>query len=113
MMKLSTNEFDQTDVGWRKYSEYCPEVVNLMKEYLAINAVPFNQARNIHWHMGQIQAFNNDYKLAIANMKLSQIKEDYKKDLVVKVFPEADHSLRNTVTGKWEDIFTPLFEWLK
>lgn len=43
---------------------------------------------------------------------LESIKEENKLRLTIKPFEEADHSLRNTKTGQWEDLFGCVFSWL-
>lgn len=43
---------------------------------------------------------------------LESIKDENKLKLTIKQFEEADHSLRNTRTSQWEDLFGCVFTWL-
>ena len=71
LINLSLDDFDQSSEGFRKhYANY--ELLSLIiPEYIQVNKIADNQARNLHWHLGQIHAFNDNYEAAITEMKQS------------------------------------------
>jgi hypothetical protein len=71
LMELSLDDFDQSSAGFRPYSGDYELVRALIPEYIQVNRLSSAQSRNLHWHLGQIHAFNGDYKSAIAEMKQS------------------------------------------
>jgi len=71
LMQLSLDEFDQTPAGFRQYTGNYELVRLVIPEYIAVNELDDRQSRNLHWHLGQIHAFNKHPKEAIAEMKQS------------------------------------------
>ena len=71
LMEMNPNDFDQSPDGLRKYSGDHSLVEMIVHQYLDVNDLSGSRARNIHWHLGQIHAFNGNYEAAISEMKLS------------------------------------------
>ncbi len=71
LMNLSLDEFDQSYEGFRQYSDNYELVCRIIPEYIKVNELAPRYARNLHWHLGQMHAFNFNYEDAIAEMKQS------------------------------------------
>ena len=71
LMGLSVHEFDQTSEGFRQYSGNYELVSLIIPEYIGVNGLSLRESRNLHWHMGQIHAFNGYSEDAIREMKQS------------------------------------------
>lgn len=71
LMNLSMDDFDQSGIGFRQHSDNYELTEMLIPEYIAVNKLDDKMSRNLHWHLGQIHAFNENYKKAIAEMKQS------------------------------------------
>ena len=71
LMKLSLDEFDQSPFGFRKYAGDYDLVQLLIPEYIRTNQLSEQKSRNLHWHLGQIHAFNENYQKAIRQMEQS------------------------------------------
>ena len=69
LMSLSLDDFDQSGIGFRQHSGDYELVLLLIPQYIMINKLPDNYARNLHWHLGQIHAFNGYEADAISEMK--------------------------------------------
>ena len=71
LMDLSLDDFDQSWEGFRKHSDNYELVSLIIPEYLEVNGISGARSRNLHWHLGQIHAFNGNYESAIKEMKQS------------------------------------------
>jgi hypothetical protein len=71
IMNLSLDDFDQSSEGFRQYSGNYELTCLLIPEYISVNKLSAGQSRNLHWHLGQVHAFNNNYEDAISEMKQS------------------------------------------
>ena len=71
LMTSSIDLFDQSSEGFRQYSDNYALVSLLIPEYIEVNQLSDEESRNLHWHMGQIHAFNGYEQEAIAEMKQS------------------------------------------
>ena len=69
LMALSLDGFDQSAEGFRQYSDNYELMCLLIPEYIVVNELPASHSRNLHWHLGQIHAFNDNYEAAITEMK--------------------------------------------
>ncbi len=69
LMALAIEDFDQSEAGFRQYSDDYLLVSQLIPEYIDQNNLKPEFARNLRWHLGQIHAFNEDYEKAISEMK--------------------------------------------
>lgn len=70
-MALSLDGFDQSAEGFRMHSGNYELICLLIPEYIEINKLNIYEAANLHWHLGQIHAFNDQIKAAIAEMEKS------------------------------------------
>nr|WP_321232743.1 hypothetical protein [uncultured Psychroserpens sp.] len=66
LMSLPLDEFDQSSQGFRKHSGDYELVRMLIPEYIKVNKLTSTQSRNLRWHLGQLHAFRENYKAAIA-----------------------------------------------
>ena len=73
-MELSLDDFDQSSIGFRKHSANYELIRLLIPEYIEINKLSGFEAGNLHWHLGQMHAFNNNIDDAIAEMELSYLE---------------------------------------
>ena len=73
LMNLSLDDFDQSSQGFRQYSNDYELVRLVIPEYIKVNKLATSESRNLHWHLGQMHAFNDNYKEAIAEMKQSYL----------------------------------------
>lgn len=68
LLSMLFEEFDQSENGWRKYSEpgCYSSLAKLLDTYMNKNAKILEDWQKIilTWHAGQLYAFNNDYELA-------------------------------------------------
>jgi hypothetical protein len=71
-MSLSLDDFDQSYEGFRQYSDDYNLVKILIPEYIAVNNLSASVSTTLHWHLGQIHAFNGEYVKAINEMKQSK-----------------------------------------
>ncbi len=71
LMELSIDEFDQSNVGFRLYSDNYALICLLIPEYIYLNNLSVYEAANLHWHLGQMHAFNDNIEKAINEMELS------------------------------------------
>lgn len=71
LMAMAADDFDQASNGFRKHSDDYHLISLLIPEYIAVNNLPLEKSRNMHWHMGQMHAFYNNYDEAIAEMNQS------------------------------------------
>ncbi|MDH3650758.1 MAG: hypothetical protein OEQ53_13825 [Saprospiraceae bacterium] len=71
LMHLSLDQFDQSSTGFRQYSDRYGLVSRLIPEYILVNNLSANESRNLHWHLGQMHAFDGTYGEAIQEMKQS------------------------------------------
>jgi len=71
LMGLTLDDFDQSYDGFRQYSDDYELVSMLIPEYISENRLTAIQSRNLHWHLGQIHAFNQNYQDAVREMKQS------------------------------------------
>lgn len=69
LMSLSLNEFDQSNIGFRQYSENYELLRLIIPEYIATKELSQNEKGRLHWHLGQIHAFNDNTEQAIKEMK--------------------------------------------
>ena len=69
LMELSLDDFDQSGEGFRMYSDDYHVVSLLIPEYITVNELSPEYSRNLHWHMGQIHAFNDEVEAAISEME--------------------------------------------
>jgi hypothetical protein len=68
LMTMSQNDFDQSREGFRKHADNYELVSMLIPEYMRVNEITGNASANLHWHLGQIHAFNDAYDDAISEM---------------------------------------------
>jgi hypothetical protein len=73
-MKLSLDDFDQSDQGFRKYSANYELICLLIPEYIEVNDLSGFEAGNLHWHLGQMHAFHDNVEEAITEMELSYLE---------------------------------------
>jgi len=71
LMQLSLEDFDQSSTGFRSHSGDYDLICLLIPEYIEVNGLPEAQSRNLRWHLGQIHAFNDNNKDAVAEMEKS------------------------------------------
>jgi hypothetical protein len=74
LMHLSLDGFDQSYEGFRKYSENYDLVRLIIPEYINLNHLSIYEAANLHWHLGQMHAFNDNIEAAIAEMAQSNLE---------------------------------------
>lgn len=84
LMTLSLDDFDQSEKGFRQYSNDYELVSLLIPEYIEVNQLVPRQSRNLHWHLGQIHAFNDNAQAAILEMQQSYIGDHPTWDSYVK-----------------------------
>lgn len=72
-MSLSLDDFDQSENGFRKHSGNYELICLLIPEYIKVNKLNGFEAGNLHWHLGQMHAFNDNIKEAVKEMKLSYL----------------------------------------
>ncbi len=74
IINLTIDEFDQSSVGFRQYANQY-ELINLIiPHFITKNSISDKEARNLHWYLGQIHAFNNNYEDAISEMQQSYLE---------------------------------------
>ena len=73
IMILSMDDFDQSNIGFRAHSNNYELTSMLIPEYIRTNEISEPVAANLHWHLGQIHAFNNNIEAAIFEMKQSSL----------------------------------------
>ena len=73
LMNLSMDDFDQSPDGFRKHSADYDLIKYLIPEYIEFNALSKGESRNLHWHLGQMYAINNNSDAAIEEMKQSYV----------------------------------------
>ena len=71
IMSLSLDDFDQSYEGFRQYGDQYDLVSMIIPEYIRVNKLNDRESRNLHWHLGQIHAFNDNYVDAIKEMRQS------------------------------------------
>ena len=71
LMKLSLDDFDQSSKGFRQHTGNYELIRLLIPAYIRVNELSPRQSRNLHWHLGQIHAFNDNYEDAIIEMDQS------------------------------------------
>ena len=74
LMTLSLDDFDQSPKGFRRYSDDYQLQCLLIPEYIKVNELNGFEAGNMHWHLGQMNAFNDNIEEAIVEMELSYIQ---------------------------------------
>ena len=75
LMSLDLDGFDQSSEGFRKYSDNYSLTQYLIPEYITVNSLSIHEATNLHWHLGQIHAINDNYPDAIKEMELSRLED--------------------------------------
>lgn len=73
-MNLTLDDFDQSDIGFRKYSDNYELICLLIPAYIEENKLTGFEAGNLHWHLGQMHAFSDNREAAIEEMKLSYLE---------------------------------------
>ena len=71
LMALDLDGFDQSAEGFRLHSDDYNLTSMLIPEYINVRQLTEKAAANLHWHMGQIHAINDNYSQAVSEMKLS------------------------------------------
>ena len=69
LMQLSLDDFDQSYTGFRQYSDNYELICLLIPEYIRVNQLSAHQTTNLHWHLGQMHAFNDNIEEAISEMQ--------------------------------------------
>lgn len=75
LMSMTQEDFDQSPEGFRLYSNDYEVCRLLIPEYISMNGLSSKQSRLLHWHLGQVHAFNDHYEEAIVEMKQSYMDE--------------------------------------
>ena len=73
LMGLSLDDFDQSNIGFRQYTDNYELICLIIPEYINISKISINQSANLHWHLGQMHAFNQNIEKAIAEMEQSNL----------------------------------------
>jgi len=74
LMHLSLDDFDQSFEGFRKYSDNYELLCLLIPEYIQVQDLSIYEAANLHWHLGQIHAFEGNVAKAIGEMQQSNLE---------------------------------------
>ncbi len=84
LMTMTPYDFDQAEDGFRKHWRNYELIRLLIPEYIEVNQLSANESGNLHWHLGQMHASNDNTEEAIAEMKLSYRGDHVTWDSYVK-----------------------------